>query len=190
MVKDAIKTFGTVDILVNDAGISHVPKSITDVARAEWDRVIAINLTGVFFCCKAVVPHMKEKRYGKIINISSCDAIAPPFPVIAYSAAKAGVLGLTIDLALELARFNVCVNAVLPGAIPTDMWDLLVPREKRTKEFLSALGKTVSPMERFGTPEEIAGAALFFASNLSAYVTGERITVGGGYPLRLWNREG
>jgi NAD(P)-dependent dehydrogenase (short-subunit alcohol dehydrogenase family) len=183
MVEQTIRKFGKVDILINNAAIGAITKSITEISEGEWDRLLAINLKGVFLCCKAVVPHMKEKEWGKIINISSMAAISPPAPAINYSAAKAGVLGLTLDLALELAPFNICVNAILPGAIPTEMWDPLIPPGVNKEDFFAEIGKTVAPMQRVGTPEDIAGAAIFLASDLSAYVTGDRILVGGGAPL-------
>ena len=183
MVDQTIRKFGKVDILVNNAAIGAIIKTITEISEGEWDRLLAINLKGVFLCCKAVVPHMKEKKWGKIINISSMAAIAPPAPNIDYSSSKSGVLGLTLDLALELAPFNVCVNAILPGAIPTDMWNPLLPPEINKEDFFAEVGKSVAPMQRVGTPEEVAGAALFLASDLSSYVTGDRILVGGGAPL-------
>lgn len=184
MVDQVISKFGKVDILVNDAGIGPMPKSITDVSEEEWDRALAINLKGEFLCCRAVVPHMKEKGYGKIINISSLSAISPGGPIIHYSASKAGVLGLTLDLALELAPFNICVNAILPGAIHTDMFEQLIPPGANKEDFLIELGKKIAPMQRIGTPEDIAGVSLFLASDLSGYVTGARVIVGGGAPLR------
>ena len=183
MVAQVIRKFGKVDVLVNNAGIGGIPKSITEKTEEEWDRLLAINLKGMFLCCKAVVPHMKEKRYGKIINLSSLGAIAPPAPNIDYSSAKSGVLGLTLDLALELAPFNICVNAILPGAIPTDMWNAIIPPGVDKKDFFAEIGKSIAPMQRCGTEEDVAGAALFLASDLSAYVTGDRIIVGGGAPL-------
>jgi 3-oxoacyl-[acyl-carrier protein] reductase len=183
MVDQVIKKFGKVDILVNNAGVGGVPKSIIEISEEEWDRLLSINLKGYFLCCKAVVPHMKNKAYGKIINISSMAAISPPAPTIHYSAAKAGVLGLTLDLALELAPFNICVNAILPGAIPTDMWNLAIPPGINKEDFFKEVGKMASPMQRVGTPEDVAGVALFLASDLSSYVTGDRILVGGGAPL-------
>ena len=185
MIDQVISKFGRVDILVNNAGIGGTPKSITEKTEEEWDRLLAINLKGMFLCCKAVVPHMKEKRYGKIINLSSLGAIAPPAPNIDYSSAKSGVLGLTLDLALELAPFNICVNAILPGAIPTDMWNAIIPPDVDKKDFFAKIGKSIAPMQRCGTEEDVAGAALFLASDLSAYVTGDRIIVGGGAPLSL-----
>ena len=185
-VDQTISRFGKVDILVNNAGIAGAIKSIVDVSEEEWDRLLAVNLKGVFLCCKAVVPYMKEKGYGKIINISSSAAVAPPAPLIHYSAANTGVLGLTRDLALELAPFNICVNAILPGLIPTDMYDNLqvFPPGVNKESVFAEMAKMMAPMQRVGTPEDIAGAALFLASDLSAYVTGDRIIVGGGYPLK------
>ena len=183
MVNQVVNKFGKVDILVNNAGIGPLPKSITDISEEEWDRVLAVNLKGVFLCSKVVVPHMKEKRHGKIINISSMGAIAPPGPNSHYSAAKAGILGLTRDLALELAPFNICVNAILPGAIRTDMFEQIIPPGANKEDFFMEMGKMFAPMQRMGTPEDIAGAALFLASDLSGYVTGDRLLVGGGSPL-------
>ena len=185
MVDQAISKFGKVDILVNNAGIAATQKPVAELPEDEWDRVLAVNLKGVFLCCKSVVPHMKEKGYGKIINVSSLGAVAPSIGIHHYTSAKAGVLGLTLTLALELATFNICVNAILPGAIPTDMWDAIIPPGVDDKEaFFANMGKTIAPMQRMGTPEDVAGAALFFASELSAYVTGDRIIVGGGLPLK------
>jgi NAD(P)-dependent dehydrogenase (short-subunit alcohol dehydrogenase family) len=185
MVDQVIGKFGKVDILINNAGITGLPKSVTDINEEEWDRVLSINLKGMFLCCKTVVPHMKEKGYGKIVNISSLSAIYPVAPMVHYSASKAGVLGLTLDLALELAPFNICVNVILPGAIPSDMWNMLIPPGVNREEFLAEIEKAVMPpMQRLGTPEDIAGVALFLASDLSRYVTGDRIIVGGGTPLR------
>ena len=184
MVEQVIRKFGKIDILVNNAGIGPAPRSITKVSEEEWERVLAVNLKGAFLCCKAVVPYMKEKHYGRIINISSIAAISPPAPDIHYSCAKAGMLGLTLDLALELAPFNICVNVILPAGIRTEMLDQLVPPHADKEEFYRELGKAIQPMERMGTPEDTAGVALFLASSLSGYVTGDRIIVGGGYPLK------
>jgi NAD(P)-dependent dehydrogenase (short-subunit alcohol dehydrogenase family) len=184
MMDQVIKKFGKVDILINNAGVTGLPKSITETSEEEWDRVLAINLKGIFLCCKSVVPHMKEKGYGKIVNISSLAAISPGAPMIHYSASKAGVLGLTLDLALELASFNICVNAILPGVIQTDMFDQIIPPSVNKEDFLTDLGRMAAPMGKVGMPEDIAGVALFLASDLSRYVTGDRIIVGGGAPLR------
>jgi len=186
MVDQVIEKFGKIDILVNDAGVGPLPKPITEVPEAEWDKILDINLKGVFLCCKAVVPHLKKNGYGKIISISSGAAISPPITHVHYSAAKAGILGLTFDLALELAPFKICVNAILPGPIRTEGWEGAVFPTPRAdmEDIIAEIGKAIVPMQRMGTPEDIAGAALFLASDLSAYVTGDRIIVGGGFPLR------
>jgi NAD(P)-dependent dehydrogenase (short-subunit alcohol dehydrogenase family) len=126
---------------------------------------------------------MKEKKYGRIINISSMAAISPPAPLIHYSSAKAGMIGFTLDLALDLALFNICVNVILPGAIQTDIFDHLVPSGVDKQLFFKEMGKTICPMGRIGAPDDVAGAAVFLASDLSSYVTGDRILVGGGAPL-------
>lgn len=180
MVNQTIDKFGKVDILVNDAGIGPMPKSITKVTEEEWDKVLAINLKGVFLCCKEIVPHMREKGYGKIINISSIAALCPAGPVD-YTASKAGVMALTIDLGLELAPFNIYVNAILPGMIRTEMIEEFVPAGGKRDKFFAELANAV-PMKRLGSPQDIAGAALFLASDLSGYMTADRIIVAGGMP--------
>jgi NAD(P)-dependent dehydrogenase (short-subunit alcohol dehydrogenase family) len=184
MVDKIIKKFGKIDILINDAGIHPAQYSLVDLPEKEWDRVLAVDLKGEFLCCQAVVPHMMKRKYGKIINISSLSASHPPHPSVHYSAAKAGVLGLTYDLALELASFNICVNAIQPGAIPTPLWEGSLASVADKNAFFADLAKETIPLQRTGTPEDIAGAALFLASDLSAYVTGVSLLVTGGQPLR------
>jgi 3-oxoacyl-[acyl-carrier protein] reductase len=183
MVKQTVNRFGKIDILVNDAGTGAVPKLIGEVSEAEWDRTLSINLKGVFLCCQAVTPYMKEQRYGKIINMSSIAAISPVSPV-SYTSSKGGVMTLTIDVAMEMAPYNVCVNAILPGLTRTEMVDEFAPPGIIKDEYYDQLGKTLVPMQRVGKPQDIAGVALFLASNLSDYVTGDRIIVAGGAPWR------
>jgi 3-oxoacyl-[acyl-carrier protein] reductase len=186
MVDQTIKQFGKIDILVNNAGGIALAKDATieNTTEADWDRIVGINLKGQFLYCRAVVPHMKKNRYGKIINISSMGAIHPPAPIVHYHAAKGGVLSLTSNLAFELASSNITVNAILPGPIRTEFFTemLKAMTEEEGKAFFARLGKNV-PMQRMGLPEEVAGVALFLASELSSYVTGETINVGGGLPL-------
>ncbi len=184
MVAQTIKEFGKIDILVNNAGGISGDAKIEDTTEEAWDKVIDVNLKGQFLCCKAVVPYMKKKKYGKIVNISSMGAIHPPAPIVHYHAAKGGVLGLTTNLALELAQYNITVNAILPGPIRSEFFtDMFKGKsEAEKKAFLKMLDNKV-PMHRMGEPEEIAGVALFLASNLSSYVTGEAINAGGGLPL-------
>lgn len=178
MVAKVISRFGKIDILVNDAGAlpRHFPAE--DLPEEEWDKIVDLNLKGQFLCCKAVIPHMKAKRYGKIVNISSIGALHAVGADVHYVAAKTGVLGLTLDLAFELAPSNITVNAVLPGPIPTDFWST-----PPTPQTLEGMAKG-TPMQRVGTPDDIAKVVLFFASELSAWVTGEHLLVSGGTPMR------
>ena len=184
MVARTIKEFGKIDILVNNAGGVSGDSKLEDTTDEDWARVIGVNLTGQFLCCRAVVPHMKKNKYGKIINVSSLGAIHPPAPIVHYHSAKGGVLGLTTDLAFELAAYNIPVNAILPGPIRTEFFTEMLKNmtEEEGKAFFKMLENKV-PMHRMGMPEEIAGVALFLASELSSYVTGEAINAGGGLPL-------
>jgi NAD(P)-dependent dehydrogenase (short-subunit alcohol dehydrogenase family) len=185
MTEGAISKFGKIDILVNNAGGFGKQTPVTDLGEDDWDRTIALNLKGVFLCSKEVVPHMIKRRYGRIINMSSIAAISAGPPSPHYSASKGGILSFTLDLALELARFNITVNAILPGTIRTDMWKSNIPPGDDEDSFFQQMAKTHVPLQRIGTPEDVAGAALFFASNLSSYVTGDRIIVAGGLPLQV-----
>jgi len=188
MASKALSKFGKVDILVNNAGgLPGVTpgRSIVDITEEQWDKILDLNLKSTFLCCKAIVPHMKEKKYGKIINLSSIGVVQPPDSVIHYHAAKGGVLGLTVNLAFDLAPFNICVNAILPGPVRTPFYEPLIGSMtgKEKDAFFADIAKKAVPLQRIGTPEDIAGAALFLASELSAYVTGESLYVAGGIPL-------
>jgi NAD(P)-dependent dehydrogenase (short-subunit alcohol dehydrogenase family) len=183
-VDKVVKKFGKIDILVNNAGgiAAHTP--VEDLTEEAWDKVFALNLKSDFLFCKYVVPHMKKRKYGKIINLSSIGAVQPPAHEIHYNTAKAGVIGFTTDLANALAPLGINVNCILPGPIRTNFYDAMVGKmsEKDRDNFFNMLGKKV-PLQRVGTPEDIAGAALFLASELSAYVTGHALYVAGGLPL-------
>jgi NAD(P)-dependent dehydrogenase (short-subunit alcohol dehydrogenase family) len=184
MVAQTIKKFKKIDILVNNAGGVDVKGGdTTDATEVDWDHILDVNLKGCFLCCMAVVPYMKKQKYGKIINLSSMGAVHPAVSVLHYHAAKAGVLGLTINLAFELAPYNIYCNAIVPGPIETPFWDnLQAPGPERDK-FFAALCKKEVPLGRMGKPEDIAGPALFLASSLSDYVTGQTIYAAGGQPL-------
>lgn len=183
MVDKTISRFGRIDILVNNAGGVPDPKgSLDEVSEEQWDKSLNLNLKSVFLCCQAVVPHMKKNKYGKIVNISSLGAVHPAVSVVHYHAAKAGVLGLTYNLAFELASFNISVNAILPGPIRTPFWEPVTRDIPDKDAYFAEIAKKEVPMQRIGTPEDIAGAALFLASELSAFVTGETINVAGGIP--------
>ncbi len=184
MVTETLRIFGQIDILVNCAG--GVPGNqgmISEITDDLWNRVMDLDLKSVFLCCQAVVPHMLERHYGKIVNISSIGAVYPSVSVNHYHAAKAGVLGLTINLAFELAEKNITVNAILPGPIRTPFWDPVIEGVDDPEAQFEAIAKKEIPMQRLGTPEDIAGPVLFLASDLSSFVTGQVLHVAGGQPL-------
>lgn len=183
-VEQVGKKFGKIDILVNNAGAIAEHKPVEDLSSEDWDKVMALNLKSHFLFCKYIVPYMKKQKYGKIIGISSIGAIQPPAHEIHYNTAKAGIIGFVYDLGRELAPLNITVNAILPGPIRTHFYDQNIGSmtdAEKDKFFKEGLGPKV-PMQRSGTPEDIAGAALFLASDLSAYVTCETVRVAGGLP--------
>jgi NAD(P)-dependent dehydrogenase (short-subunit alcohol dehydrogenase family) len=170
-----IGKWGQIDILVNNAGITQ-PLKIMDIGPKNYDAVLDVNLRGTLYCSQAVIPHMRERMQGKIINMSSVSAQRGGgiFGGPHYSAAKAGVLGLTKAMARELAPANVRVNAICPGFIATDITAGLLTPDK-LEEIKAGI-----PMGRAGTASDVAGCALFLASDLSAYVTGSEVDVNGG----------
>ncbi len=187
LVRESIKKFGKIDILVNNAGGSPGPAPLTQFTLAAWEKTLAINLTGTFLCCREVVPSMIDSGGGKIINISSRAANNGALWMHAYSAAKAGVLGLTKSMALELAPFNICVNALCPGDIQTELklWGLEMEAGVKgiTVEALKEEIARATPLGRLGTPADVAAVVAFFASPDSDYLTGEVINISGGYGL-------
>ena len=176
MLDLAIERFGRLDVLCNNAGIQGNIGRTADYEEAEWDRVIAINLTGVFLGMKYAIPLMQRTGGGSIVNTSSMAAIVA-FPTLpAYSASKGGVSMLTKLTAAEYAADGIRVNAICPGAIDTGMTQAMPP------EFIGgAVAATL--MGRIGTPHEIATLALFFASDESSFITGTLVPVDGGYTL-------
>jgi 3-oxoacyl-[acyl-carrier protein] reductase len=174
MVEDATGAFGRVDILVNNAAIfpaSHV----ADMAVQEWEDVLRTNLSGTFFCCRAVMPGFKQQRSGRIVNFTSGRAVLGSSHGAHYAASKAGILGFTKSLALELAPFGVTVNAVCPGLIDTAQ----SRAHSATSEEYYAKAKRI-PLGRIGQPEDFIGPTVFLASDWSSYITGQTLTVNGG----------
>jgi NAD(P)-dependent dehydrogenase (short-subunit alcohol dehydrogenase family) len=170
-----IEKFGKVDILVNAAGRT-VRRPTLDVSDEEWNAIMDTNLTGMLRACRVFGRHMIERRYGRIINIGSLTSVVALFEVAAYGASKAGVAALTKSLAVEWAPHGICVNAILPGVFRTALNEGLLDGTDRGRELLAR-----TPMRRFGQPEEVAGAAVFLASEAASFVTGHLLAVDGGF---------
>jgi NAD(P)-dependent dehydrogenase (short-subunit alcohol dehydrogenase family) len=177
MCEGIVEAFGPLDILVNNAGI--IGTSGTDaLAVHDWERTLSVDLTGPFICCKAVLPMMKARRYGKIINISSLAGESGGIMVGAdYAAAKGGLLALTRKLALEVAAFGINVNAIAPGTTWTPMIEALPEADR-------AVLVARIPLGRFAVPEDVAYAACFLASDESSFITGATLDVNGGLLMR------
>jgi len=177
MVAFAVDTFGSLDILYNNAGIFPADDdSATNTPEATWDRVMAINLKGVFLGCKFGIPAMLEAGGGSIVNVASFVALmGAATPQIAYTASKGGVLAMTREIAVEFARKNIRANALCPGPIETPLLQELLADPQRRERRLVHI-----PMGRFGRAEEIARAALFLASDDSSFMTGAALVVDGG----------
>lgn len=177
MVKVCVDTFGRLDILFNNAGVAGQTVRAAEVDEAEWDRVMGINLKGVFLSSKYAVPVMIEQGGGAIVNISSSSAITPTPYVSTYAAAKAGVIQLTKAMAIEYGNDNIRINCICPGFIETAMTSPIIPEGAKTKKVYSHLW----PMGRVGTPEDIAQAALYLAGDDASFVTGTVLIVDGGW---------
>lgn len=172
MVEKVVEEFGSLEILVNNAGVNW-DGVIWKMSEEQWDAVIQVDLKGSFNYCRSAAPIFREQKYGKIVNITSINGLRGKFGQTNYSAAKAGVLGLTKSLARELGRYNVNVNAVAPGFILTEMYEA-VPEEGKQ----AALAEIV--LGRAGKPEEVAWVVTFLCSEKARHITGECIQVSGG----------
>ncbi|KEI01952.1 3-oxoacyl-[acyl-carrier-protein] reductase [Clostridium botulinum] len=172
IVDEAIEKLGSIDILVNNAGITK-DTLLMRMKEEEFDKVVEVNLKGVFNCTKHVVPIMMKQRSGKIINISSVVGLSGNAGQSNYAAAKAGIIGFTKSVAKEIASRGITVNAVAPGFIATDMTDVL---SDKVKENI----KNNIPLKRVGDSKDIANTVAFLSSNMASYITGQVISVDGG----------
>ena len=175
VLEESVKAFGKVDILVNSAGRTKRAPTL-GFSEDDWNDIMETNLTGTLRACQVFGRHMVEREYGRVINIASLSTFVALYEVAAYSASKAAVASLTKSLAVEWASRGVCVNAIAPGVFRTALNQKLLDETERGREFLLR-----TPMRRFGSVEELAGAAIFLASDAASFVTGEVLTVDGGF---------
>ena len=171
LIEETVKKFGRIDVLVNNAGIN-IDRSMKNLTPEDWNKVIQNDLSGSFYTVKAALPYFIQQKGGKIINISSMNALVASFGQANYSAAKAGVIGFTKTAALELARYNVTVNVICPGWIGTDMWESMPDKVKE--------GVLVRiPLGRVGAPHEIARGVRYLIVD-GDYITGATLNINGG----------
>lgn len=172
MVQEVTELFGRIDVLVCNAGIAQ-QRLFQDITEQEWDRMIGVHLSGTFHCCRAVLPQMIHRKEGRIITVSSMWGITGGACEVHYSAAKAGIIGLTKALAKEVGPSGITVNCVAPGVIETDM---CVDYDEQTKQAL----REESPLGRLGTPQDVADAICFLASDQAGFITGQILSPNGG----------
>lgn len=172
-VEEVLGRTSRIDILVNNAGIAGVAAPLWEQTDADWQKVIAVNLSGVFYFCRAVLPHMRERKYGRIVNIASIAGKEGNPRMVAYSATKAGVIGLTKSLGKEVATEGICVNSVSPAVVRTRILDQITPEQ------INYMTERI-PMRRTGKPEEIAAVVHFLASPDCSFVTAQCYDVSGG----------
>lgn len=188
MVEAAVQRFGRIDILVNDAAVvNNVP--VLELTEATWNRILAINLTGVFLCCQKTAEVMIPQQSGRLINISSLAGHFGAPGMAAYTASKHGVIGLTKVLAIELGQYGITANAVCPGNTDTEMvravFEARAAARNQTTEQVRSEITAKTPMRRFGLPEDVAQMVVFLSSPAAAYVTGQAINVCGGRSINL-----
>ena len=171
--EEAQRAFGRIDVLVNNAGINGPVAPVTKYDLDDWDRVIAIDLTGVFYCCRAVLPHMQARRYGRIVNVASIAGKEGMPGIAAYSAAKAGVIGFTKAIAKELVNDGITANCIAPVITETELFREMTPEH-------IANAKAKIPMGRFLTIDEIAEMVAFIASPQCSFTTGFTFDLSGG----------
>lgn len=175
MAEETVKKYGRIDILVNNAamyrGISR--KGILEIPVDEWDRLMTVNLKGMFLCCRAVIPQMMKQQKGKIINMTSEVAFTGSRGMIHYVTSKGGVISFTHSLTAELGAYNICVNAIAPGFTDT-------PGSRTMIDDISKYDASRTPLRRVEQPEDLVGAVLFFAGDESDFITGQTLVVDGG----------
>jgi acetoacetyl-CoA reductase len=175
-VAEIVRTLGPVDVLVNNAGITR-DASLHKMSCEQWRRVIDVNLGGCFNMCHAVIGPMRERGYGRIVNMSSVNGLAGQFGQTNYAATKAGIIGFTKALAIESAARGITVNAIAPGYTDTAM--VAAVRPEIRERIIAGI-----PLRRLGKPEEVAAAVLYLVSEAAAYITGETLSINGGQYLQ------
>jgi 3-oxoacyl-[acyl-carrier protein] reductase len=175
-VGEALAAFGRIDILVNNAGVTR-PALLHKMTLAQWQTVLDVHLAGTFHCLQSVVPTMMTQRYGRIINVTSTAGLHGTIGQINYSAVKAGIVGITMSAARELARYGITVNAIAPAAA-TPMTETIRTDERFRDKYLERI-----PLGRWAEPDEIAPVFVFFASDASSYVTGQVLAADGGLTI-------
>ncbi|HZY47130.1 MAG TPA: glucose 1-dehydrogenase [Candidatus Bathyarchaeia archaeon] len=176
LVDDTVKNFGRLDIIVNNAGIAAMSPA-TDISVDEWNKVVSVNMTGVFLCARTAARQMIKQSGGNIVNIASIyGAVGDVFPASPYYATKGAVINMTRDLAVEWAPYNIRVNAIAPGFFPSEMTEAIFQQP----EYLEYIRKQ-TPLGRPGNLDDLKGAIVYLASSASAYVTGQTIFVDGGW---------
>ena len=178
LVQETINAFGQVDVLVNNAGTTR-DTLLMMMKEDQWDVVVDTNLKSVFSCCKAVARPMVKRKFGRIINISSVSGLAGQGGQTNYAASKAGVIAFSKSLAKELGSRNITVNVVAPGFVPTALTEGILAEGDNLQRAVEA-----TPLGRLGTPEDVAGAVVFFASDDASFITGQVLSVDGGLVMQ------